>query len=276
MKLRTMMVTPKPTKPPPVISPNSLCVKPNCSPQSPMISPRTENPMPAAINVKKLAQKSIMWLNDGEPDADESVCAYDMAERPLEWRHVGERFGDDSNPLRRPPAKFPNVGQAGQPAPRPGIELLHDVAHFHFPRHRHVHGRSHARLRLRRLHVERSAQSPLSLRRAGQDAAGQHPRRYAAGIAPATAPRQGRLRPRGPIHALSRRSFDGFGRSASHAAVPRRGGAAVLHDRDGAQDSQYVLLCVRWGCRQRAGRLPSQAVIPYDRGRAVSSALPKG
>ncbi len=51
-----MMAMPNPISPPPVMVPSSLWVKPNWLPQSLRMNPRTENPMPAAIRVKKLAQ----------------------------------------------------------------------------------------------------------------------------------------------------------------------------------------------------------------------------
>src|SRR6266542_1704225 len=52
------MMMPKPVKPPPVIFPRSLCVNPNCVPQSPRIPPRMENPTPAAKMAMKPAHKS--------------------------------------------------------------------------------------------------------------------------------------------------------------------------------------------------------------------------
>src|SRR5690348_14487994 len=61
-----MIAMPNPTSPPPVMVPSSLCVKPNCCPQSLRIAPRTENPIPAAISVKKLAQNRIFSFVPGE------------------------------------------------------------------------------------------------------------------------------------------------------------------------------------------------------------------
>ena len=53
-----MMAMPKPMRPPPEMPPSSVCVKPNWLPQSCSTKPRTEKPMPAAINVMKLDQNS--------------------------------------------------------------------------------------------------------------------------------------------------------------------------------------------------------------------------
>ena len=61
-----MIATPNPTRPPPVMPPSSLWVKPNWLPQSLRMNPRTENPMPAAIRVKKLAQNRILSFDPGE------------------------------------------------------------------------------------------------------------------------------------------------------------------------------------------------------------------
>ena len=52
-----MMAMPNPTSPPPLMPPSSAWVNPNWLPQSARMNPRTENPMPAAMRVKKLAQK---------------------------------------------------------------------------------------------------------------------------------------------------------------------------------------------------------------------------
>src|SRR5688572_13041307 len=52
------MMIPKPVRPPPVIWPRSLCVKPNWAPQSPRMPPRMENPTPAARMAMKPAQSS--------------------------------------------------------------------------------------------------------------------------------------------------------------------------------------------------------------------------
>src|SRR5215211_6599874 len=57
-----MIVIPKPISPPPVMVPSSDWVKPNCVPQSLRIAPRTENPMPAASSVAKLAQNRRLSL----------------------------------------------------------------------------------------------------------------------------------------------------------------------------------------------------------------------
>src|SRR2546430_2731548 len=47
------MMIPNPVKPPPVMFPRSLCVKPNWVPQSPRIPPRMENPpQPARLPMK--------------------------------------------------------------------------------------------------------------------------------------------------------------------------------------------------------------------------------
>src|SRR5258708_1231815 len=50
------MMMPKPVSPPPVMAPNSLCVKPNCLPQSPRMPPRMANPTPAARMAMKPAK----------------------------------------------------------------------------------------------------------------------------------------------------------------------------------------------------------------------------
>src|SRR5436309_9722074 len=69
-KLKKMIASPNPISPPPVMLPSSVCVNPNWLPQSSRIStPRTENPIPAAISVKKLAQNRILSLRLGEPGA---------------------------------------------------------------------------------------------------------------------------------------------------------------------------------------------------------------
>ena len=60
-KLKKMIASPNPASPPPVIVPSSAWVNPYCWPQSLRIAPRTLNPMPAAIRVRKLAQNRI-WL----------------------------------------------------------------------------------------------------------------------------------------------------------------------------------------------------------------------
>ena len=52
-----MIVKAMPVSPPPVIVPNSVLVKPKMRLHSANTSPRTAKPMPAAIRVKKLAQK---------------------------------------------------------------------------------------------------------------------------------------------------------------------------------------------------------------------------
>src|SRR5881394_1753269 len=52
------MMMPNPVRPPPVMFPRSLCVNPNCVPQSPRIPPRIENPTPAAKMAMKPAHKS--------------------------------------------------------------------------------------------------------------------------------------------------------------------------------------------------------------------------
>src|SRR5687767_12535581 len=58
-----MIVTPNPTRPPPVIVPRSDLVNPNWAAQSRRMAPRTANPMPAAISVRKLARKMRRWLD---------------------------------------------------------------------------------------------------------------------------------------------------------------------------------------------------------------------
>ena len=63
-----MIVKAMPVRPPPVIVPSSVLVKPKMRLHSPSTSPRTAKPMPAAIRVKKLAQKilpfdCIAWVS---------------------------------------------------------------------------------------------------------------------------------------------------------------------------------------------------------------------
>ena len=55
--LKTLGEINKVALPPPVIVPRSVLVKPNCAPHSANTSPRMAKPIPAAIRVKKLAQK---------------------------------------------------------------------------------------------------------------------------------------------------------------------------------------------------------------------------
>src|SRR5262245_22506149 len=70
-KLKKMIARPNPISPPPVMLPSSVWVNPNWLPQSSRIStPRTENPIPAAISVKKLAQNRILSLRLGEEPPD--------------------------------------------------------------------------------------------------------------------------------------------------------------------------------------------------------------
>src|SRR5579883_1958298 len=83
-----MIARPNPTSPPPVIVPSSLWVKPNCWPQSFRIAPRTENPIPAAIRVAKLAQNRIFSFNPGD---DEPAV---RASEPPMMNSVGEGNGD--------------------------------------------------------------------------------------------------------------------------------------------------------------------------------------
>ncbi len=52
-----MIVKAMPVRPPPVIVPRSVLVNPNCALHSANTSPRTAKPIPAAIRVRKLAQK---------------------------------------------------------------------------------------------------------------------------------------------------------------------------------------------------------------------------
>src|SRR5258707_1114796 len=94
-----MIVIPKPTRPPPVIVPSSDCVKLNCFPQSARIAPRTENPMPAAISVRKLAKKSIMLPADGDPafslGEEDMVNESPFGVREGESYHSRERFASE-------------------------------------------------------------------------------------------------------------------------------------------------------------------------------------
>src|SRR6266849_1465498 len=66
-----MIVIPNPASPCPVMMPSSVCVNPNCAPHAPRMSPRMENPIPAAISVKKLAQNRIvsfkLFIRDSPP-----------------------------------------------------------------------------------------------------------------------------------------------------------------------------------------------------------------
>ena len=52
-----MIVKAMPVRPPPVMVPNSVLVKPKMRLHSANTSPRTANPIPAAMRVRKLAQK---------------------------------------------------------------------------------------------------------------------------------------------------------------------------------------------------------------------------
>src|SRR5437667_409835 len=76
-----MMVRPKPTRPPPVMPPSSVCVKPNCLLQSPRTPARTEKPMPAAISVRKLAQKRIMCVVETMSRPGTPAAPYDRRRR---------------------------------------------------------------------------------------------------------------------------------------------------------------------------------------------------
>ena len=63
-------------------------VKPNCWPQSLRIAPRTENPMPAAMSVKKLAQKRIFSFKPGEEGAEAgAVLTYWLRGRVQAFAH---------------------------------------------------------------------------------------------------------------------------------------------------------------------------------------------
>lgn len=68
-----MIAMPNPTSPPPVMVPSSLCVNPNWLPQSLRMKPRTENPMPAAISVKKLAQNKTLSFLLGELPGEDAL-----------------------------------------------------------------------------------------------------------------------------------------------------------------------------------------------------------
>src|SRR5438270_9962876 len=71
-----MIDSPNPSSPAPARTPSSLWVNPNWLPQSLRIAPRTANPIPAAIRVKKLAQKRILWFRLGpEPRSRGGVAA---------------------------------------------------------------------------------------------------------------------------------------------------------------------------------------------------------
>jgi len=58
IRLDSRMMMPKPVRPPPVMAPSSVWVKPYCSAHWPRIPPRIANPTPAARIAMKPAHKS--------------------------------------------------------------------------------------------------------------------------------------------------------------------------------------------------------------------------
>src|SRR5277367_1712211 len=89
------MIMPKPVRPPPVMPPRSLWVKPNCVPQSLKMPPRTEKPTPAARMAMKPA-KSRRFAFDAIP----SVGA-DIMDDELWWGWSGVGKKGSKRPRRQ-------------------------------------------------------------------------------------------------------------------------------------------------------------------------------